>query len=162
MGVVPAVDHAPQERRRGSGSIVLIAGFAVVLAIGLATGLVAVQRSGAPQPASLGGASAPAAVPAPAARVSHLVRYELTGGHALNITYVAQDSQIAQVADAAAPWSVSLDAQSVAGSTRYYSVSAQNAGAGPLSCRIVVDGQTVSEASVTASQGVVRCSKSMS
>ena len=162
MGVVPAVDPAHRKRRLGSGSIVLIAGLGVVLAIGLVTGLVAAQRSNAPGPASLTGTGAPA-VPAPVERVSHAVTYQLSGGHgALNITYVAQASDIAQVAQAGTPWSVSVDHQSTVGSVRYYSLSAQNAGSGTLECRIVVDGKIVSEASVAAPHGMVRCSKSMS
>ncbi|HJQ45430.1 MAG TPA: MmpS family transport accessory protein [Amycolatopsis sp.] len=151
----------PRERRLGSGSIVLIAGLGVMLAIGLVTGLVAARRANAPQPAALSGTGAPVVVPAPVAQVAHAVRYELSGGHALNITYVARDSEIEQVADATAPWSVSVDDQSPVGSTAFYSLSAQNAGDGALSCRIVVDGTVASEASVTGQQAVVRCSKSM-
>ncbi|HVW39813.1 MAG TPA: MmpS family transport accessory protein [Amycolatopsis sp.] len=162
MGVVPTVDPAPRERR-GSGSIVLVAALAVMLVMGLATWLVAAPRANAPEPASLNGTGAPAAVPAPVQRVSHAVTYELSGATgALNITYVAQGSEIAQVADAATPWSISIDHVSTAGSAQYFLLSAQNAGGGTLRCRIVVDGKVVSEASAAAPQGVVRCSKSMS
>ncbi|TNC21937.1 hypothetical protein FG385_26975 [Amycolatopsis alkalitolerans] len=158
MGGFPAAGHA--RRRPRSGTFVLLAGLSAVLAIGLVTAVVTAQRSGAPAPANLSGAS-PAAPPAPAA-VVHLVTYELTGtGSALAITYVGrQGAGIEQVAEAALPWSVSVRNTSTAGSDQYFTLTARDAGTGGLGCRILVDGTTVSE-SATGPQGVVRCSKAL-
>ncbi|KAA9157215.1 hypothetical protein FPZ12_025680 [Amycolatopsis acidicola] len=139
-----------------------MAGFAVVVAVGLITVLVAGQRSAGPSaPSTLGDSAAPV-VPAPARTVAHTVLYELEGATAaLNITYVADGSAIAQVAQAPTPWSAAVQRHGAEGEEQYYSLSAQNSGPGKLTCRIVVDGATVSERAVAESQGVVRCAKSV-
>jgi hypothetical protein len=161
MGVVPAPAPAQRQRRLRSGTVVLLAGLGVVLAIGLVSLLVAGRRSGDPSPATLNGVNPPAA-PAPVPVIVHLVTYELTGtGSALNITYVGQGADIEQVAQAAAPWSTTVEHSSTAEASQYFSLTARNAGPGGLGCRILVDGTMVSE-STTGAQGVVRCSKSLS
>jgi hypothetical protein len=161
MGTVPAVDAPARRRRPGSGSVALLAALAVIVAVGLISAMTAGQRSAQPVPASLGGTGVPA-VPAPDPVVVHTVTYQLLGGpDALNVTYVAQGADIAQVAEAGTPWSVVIEHRSTAQSSQYYSVSAQNAGPGTLKCRILVDGATVSEGSVADPHGVVRCSKSL-
>jgi hypothetical protein len=99
--------------------------------------------------------------PVPETLVTHSVRYELSGGTALNITYVTEGAAISQVPQAAASWSVTLERTGPAGTAQYYSVSAQDAGPGTLKCRILVDGVVLSERTVTAPNGVVRCSKSL-
>lgn len=138
-----------------------LAGLGVVLAIGLVQMLVAGERPAGPSPATLNGVNPPAA-PAPAAVVVHAVTYELFGtGSALNVTYVGQGADIEQVAQAAAPWSTTVEHSSTAERSQYFSLTARNAGSGNLGCRILVDSRTVSEAT-TGAQGVVRCSKSLS
>ena len=161
MGVVPAVGPASR-RRLSSGTVVLLAGLGVVLAVGVVSVLVAVQRPDAPPPATLTGPEVPAAPPV-AAAVTHVVTYELTGrGTARNITYVGQGADIEQVPQAGAPWSTTLQHTVPAGGSEYFSLTAQNAGPGTLGCRIWVDGTPVSTSSVDAPQGMVRCSKSLS
>jgi hypothetical protein len=161
MGAVRAVDAPVRRRRPGSGSVALLAALAVILAVGLISVMVAGQRPAQPAPASFGGTGVPAA-PAPAPVVVHTVTYQLLGGPAaLTITYVAQGTDIAQVAEARTPWSAVIEHRSTAQSSPYYSLSAQNTGPGTLKCRILVDGTTVSEGSVADPHGVVRCWKSL-
>lgn len=163
MGVVPAVDSR-NGRGPDVGTTVLIAVLGVMLTIGLVTLLGAGQRpAGGPVPSPPGVTGAPV-VAAPVVRtVAHTVTYELTGGQtALNITYVAQGAAIAQVAQAGTPWTVIIERHDSAGSALYVSVSARNAGPGPLRCRVQVDGTTVAEATAGEPGGMVRCSKSVS
>src|SRR4051812_44292944 len=130
MGVVPA--PAPTKvRRPRSGSVVLMAGLAVVLAVGVISMVIADQRKGDPAMGTQGGPGTPAAGPVkpPPSRplVSHAVTYELTGDGALNITYVTRGSDIAQVSEATDLWSVSLEDQTAPDVQRYYSLMAQDA-----------------------------------
>ncbi|HVV10286.1 MmpS family transport accessory protein [Amycolatopsis sp.] len=163
MGVVPVLPAPGKRRRRtGSGPAALMAGLAVVVAVGLITVLVAGQHSGAPSSSNMLGGTEVAVAPAPARIVAHTVQYQLDGGpDALNITYVADGAAIAQVAEAATPWSAVVQRHGTAGESQYYSLSAQNSGKGPLTCRIVVDGATVSEGAAADPHGMVRCSKSV-
>lgn len=163
MGAGLAVGPARKVRRPRSGPVVIVAGLAVVVAIGLASALAnpgpAVRSRGtlASGPtASAGGVS-----PVPEALVTHAVRYELSGGTALNITYVTDGAAITQVPQAAAPWSATLERTVPADSVQYYSISAQDTGTGTLKCRVLVDDVVQSERTVTAPHGVVRCSKSL-
>lgn len=161
MGVVPAAGRAPRQRKPKSGTAVLLAGLGVVLAIGVISAVIAGQRTAEPTPATLNGVNVPAAPPVPVV-VVHVVTYELTGGgSALNITYVGQGADIEQVSEAATPWSATVNHTGTAGGSEYFSLTARNAGAGSLGCRISVDGSTVSESSA-GPQGVVRCAKSLS
>ncbi|WAL67995.1 MmpS family transport accessory protein [Amycolatopsis cynarae] len=147
-----------------SGTTVLIAALGVVLAVGLVTLLVAGQRSaGGPAPSPSGMTGAPVVAAPVAQMVAHTVTYELDGGQtALDITYVAQGSAIAQVAKAATPWTMIVERHDPAGGALYVSVSARNSGSGPLHCRVRVDGSTVAEGTVAEPGGMVRCSKSLS
>ncbi|MDQ0382216.1 MmpS family transport accessory protein [Amycolatopsis thermophila] len=163
MGVVPTVAPGRGPRRPLSSSLAVFAGLGVLLTVGLTSMLIAGARGTDPAVGSLSGAGAPVEAPVAAVpQVSHAVTYELTGGAgALNVTYVAQGSDIAQVLDAGTPWSVSLTRTGPRGGEQYFSLSAQNAGGGTLICRITVDGVVVSERSVSTPQGMVRCSKSL-
>ncbi|GAA3824544.1 MULTISPECIES: MmpS family transport accessory protein [Amycolatopsis] len=163
MGVVPTAGPGPGPRRPLASSMAVFAALGVVLTVGLTSLLVAGQRSADPSVGSLSGASAPVVAPvAPVPQVSYAVTYELTGGAgALNVTYVAKGADIAQVLETDTPWSVSIERTGPQGSDQYFSLTAQNAGGGTLTCRIIVDGVVVSERSVSAPQGMVRCSKSL-
>jgi hypothetical protein len=160
MGIVPAVDPVRKGRRHHSGSIALIAGLGVVLAVGLT-----VLTAHKPDPASSTLTGTPAAdslVAPPDPLVTHNVSYQLTGDGALNITYVTANSDIAQVTRASTPWSVTLSWQTPEHGSLFYSLTAQDAGPGTLSCRIVVDGAVVSERLVSGPNAVVRCSETLS
>src|SRR5205823_3360429 len=149
MGVVPAVGPASKRRLR-SGSVVLIAGLGVVLAVGLTSVAITTHK---PAAGALGGTGVPAARPvdpAPVPVVTHTVVYELTRGGALNVTYVTQNSDLAQVAQVSTPWSASVTVEVPVRSPQYYSLTAQDTGAGNLTCRIRVDGAVVSEHTVAA------------
>ncbi|GLY69484.1 MmpS family transport accessory protein [Amycolatopsis taiwanensis] len=151
-----AVDSTP-ERRLRHGSVALIAGLGVVLAVGLVFGVLTTHRTSVAQGPPAGMPAAGPVTPAPAPPVTHSVQYELSGGRALNITYVVQDSNIAQVAEADGPWSASLSWQIPAHSGQFYSLSAEDSGQGTLKCRITVDGTLLAEQTVATPGGVVRC-----
>jgi len=141
----------------------VFAGLGVLLTVGLTSMLIAGARGADPEVSALNGAGAPIAAPvAPAPQVSYAVTYELTGGDgAVNVTYVARGADIAQVRETGTPWAVSVERTGAQGAEQYFSLTAQNAGAGTLTCRITVDGVVVSERSVTMPQGAVRCSKTL-
>jgi hypothetical protein len=160
MGIVPAVDHTRKGRRHHSGSIALIAGLGVLLAVGL-TVLTAHKPDTAPSALTGTPAGGPF-VAQPEPLVTHTVSYQLTGDGALNITYVTANSDIAQLMLASTPWSVTLSWQTPEHGSSFYSLTAQDAGQGTLNCRIVVDGAVVSERLVSGPNAVVRCSKTLS
>ncbi|GAB3582773.1 hypothetical protein GCM10027445_56560 [Amycolatopsis endophytica] len=163
MGVVPTVGPGPGPRRPLSSSMAVFAGLGVLLTVGLTSMLIAGARGADPVVGALNGAGAAVEAPvAPVPQVSYAVTYELSGGAgALNVTYVARGSDIAQVLDTDTPWSVSVERTGPQGAEQYFSLTARNAGRGTLVCRITVDGVVVSERSVSAPQGMVRCSKSL-
>jgi hypothetical protein len=161
MGVVLPVGPARKPRKTRS-TVVVLSGIGVLVTVGVVMVLAAGQRSAPPVPATLNGVNVPAA-PAPVTQILRSVTYELTGDSGANdVTYVGQGASIVQVADADAPWSVSLDHSGNAGESQFFSLSARNAGKGTLRCRILVDGTTVSQASATGAGSVVRCAKSVS
>ncbi|SFK40780.1 MULTISPECIES: MmpS family transport accessory protein [Amycolatopsis] len=134
----------------------LLAGLGAVLAIGVVSVLVAVQRADGPAPATLNGVNVPAAPPPPV--VTHVITYELSGtGTARNVTYVGKGAAIEQVAQAGAPWSVTVEGSAA----RYVSLTAQHAGEGTLTCHILVDGVAVSSSTVSTPEAMLRCSKSL-
>lgn len=158
MGAGPAVGPARKVRSLRSGPVAIVAGVGVVVAVGLVSALTgpapAAPARGAPT-------SAAEVSPVPETLVTHTVRYELGGGTAVNITYVIEGAAIAQLPQAAVPWTISLERKVRAGSAQYYSISAQDTGSGTLWCRVLVDGVVQSERTVTAPHGVVRCSKTL-
>ncbi|MEV7549991.1 MmpS family transport accessory protein [Amycolatopsis sp. NPDC089917] len=90
--------------------------------------------------------------------VTHLVVYELSGAKgAQNVTYVAQGSELMQKTDVAAPWSTTFERASQEGRDEFYSLSAQGSGSGALRCRILVDGEVVSDRTAPAAGAPVTC-----
>ncbi|MER5390629.1 MmpS family transport accessory protein [Saccharopolyspora sp. NPDC002686] len=85
------------------------------------------------------------------------VVYEVTGsGKALNITYTTDGmTSVEQQQDAALPFTkeISLPPEAF----QMFSVSAQNAGNGTISCKITVDGKVLKEASSNGQYSVVMC-----
>ncbi|OMC08247.1 hypothetical protein A5735_02025 [Mycolicibacter heraklionensis] len=86
------------------------------------------------------------------------VRYDLTGtGVASYITYQSQNGQ-AHATNAPLPWSIQLaGAMTNAASPASYSLSAQSAGPGALTCTITVNGKVVSESTATGNPARVLC-----
>ncbi|MFD2422473.1 MmpS family transport accessory protein [Amycolatopsis pigmentata] len=148
-------------RRPRSGPVVIIAGLAVIVAVGLVSALANPTPGARSRGTLAGGPTTTGVSPVPETLVTHTVRYELSGGTALNITYVTEGAAITQVSQAAAPWSATLERKAPAGSAQYYSISAQDTGAGTLKCRVLVDDVVQSERTVTSPHGVVRCSKTL-
>jgi hypothetical protein len=170
MGVPPAVDSGRGLRSASFGTWLISAGIAVLLLAGVGAVLLTQHGGGdLPGQGAASGGSVPQvqampAAPAAAAPqpVYRAVTYELTGGMgALNVTYVVQGSAIEQVRSVGTPWSKSFVRLSAGQGADYLTVSAQNAGAGRLGCRIIVDGAVVSERSATGLNGVVMCAKSV-
>ncbi|WP_037313247.1 MmpS family transport accessory protein [Amycolatopsis orientalis] len=90
--------------------------------------------------------------------VTHSVVYELSGAKgAQNVTYVAQGSELMQKTEVTAPWTTAFERKSQEGRDEFYSVSAQGAGSGVLKCRIVVDGEVVSDHTAPAAGAPVTC-----
>ncbi|OXM47852.1 MmpS family transport accessory protein [Amycolatopsis alba] len=90
--------------------------------------------------------------------VTHLVVYELSGAKgAQNVTYVAQGSELMQKTEVAAPWSTTFERASQEGRDEFYSLSAQGSGSGALRCRILVDGEVVSDHAAPAPGAPVTC-----
>ncbi|WP_410584129.1 MmpS family transport accessory protein [Amycolatopsis sp. lyj-108] len=90
--------------------------------------------------------------------VLHSVVYELSGAKgAQNVTYVAQGSELMQKTEVTAPWSTTFERESQEGRDEFYSVSAQGSGSGALRCRILVDGEVVSDRTAPAAGASVTC-----
>lgn len=90
--------------------------------------------------------------------VTHSVVYELSGAKgAQNVTYVAQGSELMQKTEVTLPWSTVFDRASQEGHDEFYSVSAQGSGSGALRCRILVDGEVVSDRTAPAAGAPVTC-----
>ncbi|WP_234784524.1 MmpS family transport accessory protein [Mycolicibacter nonchromogenicus] len=86
------------------------------------------------------------------------VRYDLSGsGVASYITYQSQNGQ-AHATNAPLPWSIQLaGSMTNAASPSSYSLSAQSAGPGALTCTITVNGKVVSENTATGNPARVLC-----
>lgn len=86
-----------------------------------------------------------------------VVVYEVSGAESAgNITYSADGSTgIAQENGVALPWSTEV--QFAEGALRVATLSAQNAGAGDITCRITVDGEVVAELTSSGEFAVVSC-----
>ncbi|OOC05911.1 MmpS family transport accessory protein [Amycolatopsis azurea] len=90
--------------------------------------------------------------------VTHLVVYELSGAKgAQNVTYVAQGSELMQKTDVLTPWSTTFERTGQEGRDEFYSLSAQGSGSGALRCRILVDGEVVSDRTAPAPGAPVTC-----
>ncbi|MDA3646699.1 DUF4190 domain-containing protein [Saccharopolyspora indica] len=85
------------------------------------------------------------------------VLYEVTGsGEALNITYTTDGlASTEQQQNAKLPFSKEIALPREA--FQIFSVSAQNAGSGTITCRITVDGKVIKEASSNGQYSVVMC-----
>lgn len=165
MGVPGAPTPAPRPDGEGSeslkliGTTVLVMGI-VALAVTLAVQLIPHNGRGDTSARAAGQTTGMQPLAAAAKTVTHAVSYELLGDNGVrNVTYVAQGAAIAQVLDAATPWSKSFERTGFEGGSEFYSVSAQNVGGGTLSCRIVVDGTVVSENSVAGERAMVTCAR---
>ncbi|MEB3030553.1 MmpS family transport accessory protein [[Mycobacterium] nativiensis] len=86
------------------------------------------------------------------------VRYDLTGtGVASYITYQVQNGQ-AHATNAPLPWSIQLTGSMTnAASPASYSLSAQSAGPGALTCTVTVNGKVVSQNTATGNPARVLC-----
>ncbi|GFG84939.1 hypothetical protein MALGJ_16150 [Mycolicibacter algericus] len=86
------------------------------------------------------------------------VRYDLTGtGVAGYITYQTQNGQ-SHATNAPLPWSIELTGRMTNMTTpASYSVSAQSAGPGTLSCTVSVNGKVVSRQTATGDPARVLC-----
>lgn len=150
--------RADRRARRLLGGVSLVLGVAVVGAASIVLQVTAGERparSNQQQPRVRADHVAPVVPPTP----SKYVTYELSGDNgARNITYVGNELTVAQEMSAELPWSRTLE--QLTPSSGYFSISAQNPAAGSLTCRIVVDGQVVSQKSTTVAKNVVTCSHS--
>jgi len=86
------------------------------------------------------------------------VRYDLTGtGVAGYITYQSQDGQ-RHATNTPLPWSIQLTGSMTnAASPASYSLSAQSAGPGTLTCTVSVNGKVVSQNTATGAPARVLC-----
>jgi len=86
------------------------------------------------------------------------VRYDLTGtGVASYVTYQVQNGQ-AHATDVTLPWSIQLTGSMTnAASPAAYSLSAQTAGPGALTCTVSVNGKVVSQNTSTGDPARVLC-----
>lgn len=143
MGV-PTATRPERGRARSAGSVVVVLG---VLAAAFVVTSYVVPRSG--RGAAAEPVTAPAVAPAAVATAHHSVVYELLGaGGALDVTYAAEGSALAQRAEVATPWQVAFTRVGPADHTEFYSVAARNPGPGELRCRITVDGVVVADRAV--------------
>jgi hypothetical protein len=107
-------------------------------------------------------ASATVAGVAPAGAAPDLtlvpIRYDLTGtGVAGYVTYQTQNGQ-AHATNAPLPWSIQLTGRMTnVDAPAAYSVSAQSAGPGTLSCTVSVNGKVVSQNTASGSPARVLC-----
>lgn len=106
-------------------------------------------------------AAALAGVPSAGATPDHTkvpVRYDLSGtGVAGYVTYQTQNGQ-AHATNVALPWSIQLTGSMTnAASPASYSLSAQSAGPGALSCTVTVKGKVVAQNSATGNPARVLC-----
>ncbi|ORB03329.1 hypothetical protein BST33_04025 [Mycolicibacter minnesotensis] len=86
------------------------------------------------------------------------VRYDLTGtGVAGYITYQTQNGQ-AHATNTPLPWSIQLTgSMTSADSPASYSLSAQSAGPGTLTCTVTVNGKVISQNTATGAPARVLC-----
>lgn len=102
-----------------------------------------------------------ASIPTAGATPDHTkvpVRYDLTGtGVASYVTYQVQNGQ-AHATDVTLPWSIQLTGSMTnAASPASYSLSAQTAGPGALTCTVTVNGKVISQNTSTGDPARVLC-----
>jgi len=102
-----------------------------------------------------------AGIPSAGATPDHTkvpVRYDLTGaGVAGYVTYQTQNGQ-AHATNVPLPWSIQLTGSMTnAASPAPYSLSAQSAGPGALTCTVSVNGKVVSQNTATGDPARVLC-----
>ncbi|CAJ1498100.1 MmpS family transport accessory protein [[Mycobacterium] kokjensenii] len=102
-----------------------------------------------------------AGVPSAGATPDHTkvpVRYDLTGtGVASYVTYQGQNGQ-AHATNVALPWSIQLTGSMTnATSPASYSLSAQTAGPGSLTCTVTVNGKVVAQNTASGAPARVLC-----
>jgi hypothetical protein len=140
-------------RLRPLGSVVVVLG--VMAVAGTLAGYMMPKTS---QPVQNPPAPQVEPVAAAGRAVSYAVVYELSGADgAQNVTYVAQGAELIQKAEVPAPWSAAFERAGVEGRDEFYSVSAQGTGNGVLRCRILVDGQVISENLAPSTGAPVTC-----
>ena len=105
--------------------------------------------------------AAVAGVPPAGATPDHTkvpVRYDLNGtGVASYLTYQVQNGQ-AHATNVTLPWSIQLDGSMTnAASPASYSLSAQTAGPGALTCTVTIGGKVVSQNTATGDPARVLC-----
>jgi hypothetical protein len=165
MGVPAAAPPVKVLEPAGSGKLRLFSTAAVavaVVALAVALAVQVIPKEGQPATQGNGQAASPMDEPAAAAvrAVTHSVVYQLLGDAGVrDITFVADGAVLSQESSAATPWVKTLRRTGVEGGTEFYSVTAQNAGQGTLRCRIVVDGQVVSEETATGDRAMVSCAR---
>ena len=135
----PALPEPPQKNRRTAPSILfaVVVGFAAIVAIGDTPGANAVVR------------------PQTAPKYDATVRYEVSGapGTAEYLTYEIDYAQ-AHETNVRLPWSKQFTADP-AGHT--FLLSAQGTGSSTLTCRILVDGKLVSQATASGQPARTVC-----
>jgi hypothetical protein len=142
---------SPGGKRRSRPVIVgILAGLFVLMAACIAAGTTSTQPTSAP-----GGAPAPSAPAEEPAADQAVVVYEVTGSKASNITFSTDGARsVSQEANIGLPWRKEITPdRGVAIGT----LSAQNAGSGSITCKIMVDGQVVRQAKSSGQFSVVSC-----
>jgi len=148
---VPVATPPVPTRLKPLGSVVVVLG---VLAVAFVVMSLATPRPGTAPERQRPAVPPPVHVPT----ASHDVVYELIGTHgARNVTYAAEGTSLAQQEETGTSWTKAFTRVGPAGRTEFYSVSAQNAGPGSLSCRIVVDGVVLAEHAVSGEGRQVSC-----
>jgi len=141
----PPPPAGPKRRRKWPW---IVGGVLVLL---LVVGIAGGGKDAAPAGSSSAGGSTPAVSSSTATVV-----YEVTGsGRASSVTYNSDGGgSIAQEASVKLPWRKEI---SVDRGFSITTVSAQNAGSGSITCRIIVDGEVVKENTSSGQYSIVTC-----
>jgi hypothetical protein len=179
-GQAPGHGPAPAPPRKpggGSGALLwsLIAVFAVLLCAGAATaGFIAYRNTDSgtsakstPDPV-LPGRTAPADPTAPPTEAPSedpatrapadgaVVTYEVTGDGPATIQYLRADSQIESLSGEGLPWRTELKMPK-GNFLVSLTASRDGGGSGQITCRVLVDGKTVSEQTSSGTLAIVAC-----
>ena len=83
------------------------------------------------------------------------ITYQVEGtGPSASITYSGNDLNISQDTEAALPWTKSV---TIDGLAKTATLSAQNAGGGSVTCRILADGKQIAEQTANGSYAIASC-----
>lgn len=138
----------PAKRKRGGGRVVfgVFCGIAAVIFIAI----IAASHGSAPQPSPAAtGASAPAVTASQAPPAAQTVTYVATGSSA-DVAYGPAGSD--------ATGSVPMRKTTAIGTpATYYAISAQLNGGGSVSCKILVNGTVVSQATASGGYNIAQC-----